>query len=76
MESSLFAFRVARPLTFATEDPGEFRYDPYAQTAVWSGSGKAIAALHCTNGGTRKCNAYGTYCTTFAGTGTKSYCDS
>lgn len=76
MESPLLAFRVARPLEFVADDPGDFRYDPQAQTAVWTGTGKAIAALHCTSGGSRKCNAYGTYCTTYAGTGSKSYCDS
>jgi hypothetical protein len=77
MESQLFAFRVATPIEYIGEEPIEFTYDPQAQTSVWTGSGQALAALHCTTvtSGRSGCNAYGTYCTTFGGSGHKR-CDS
>lgn len=68
MNSTLFAFRVARPVETSGEDPLDFAYDPDSQTAVWSGDSKAVAALRCTTVsayGRRSCNAYGSYCSTY-----------
>ncbi len=73
MDSKLFAFRVARPIEAIGDSPLEFTYDPRSQTAVWSGSGTAIASLYCSNGGTHaNCNGYANYCTTWGGRGTRS----
>lgn len=65
MTSQLFAFRIARPSEEVSEVT-QVTYDPQAQLAVWKGSPRAMAALHCTGGKTynqgRDCNAYGEYC--------------
>ncbi len=66
MDSQLFAFRVARPIEFAIDEPVEFSYDPKRQISVWGGDGKPVAALSCTRVSYgRSCNAYGSYCTTY-----------
>jgi hypothetical protein len=65
MDSTLFAFKVARPAEIAGDSPLEFSYDPRTQTAMWSGSTTAIAALHCTYSRSNPwqyCDAYGNYC--------------
>jgi hypothetical protein len=79
MNSRLLAFRVATPIEPTSDDLMEYTYDPRTQTAVWCGTGRASAAyLYCTNkggkGGGKDCNAYGYYCTTWAGSG-GYYCD-
>jgi len=77
MDSRLLAFRVARPIEDSGDGLIEFSYDPRSQTAVWKGSSKALAVLHCSSGGSgggKHCNAYGNYCTTYGGAG-KMYCD-
>jgi hypothetical protein len=76
MDSKLFAFRVATPVEFLGDGPIDFSYDPQSQTSVWTGSGAALAVLHCTTvtSGRASCNAYGTYCNTFGGSGHKR-CD-
>ena len=69
--SQLFAFRTAQraPASFAAET--SHAYDPQAQTGSWE-SGTPLLAVHCTHwtracpaGGRPKCNAYGSYCTTY-----------
>lgn len=77
MNSKLFAFRVATPIEFLGDEPIDFSYDPQSQTSVWTGSGKALASLHCTTvtSGSASCNAYGSYCNTWGGSGHKR-CDS
>lgn len=77
MESRLFAFRVARPIEVATEEPQECFYDPQTQTSVWGGSGKSVA-LYCTRAyGRRYCNAYSSYCNTWGSyTSSGRRCDS
>jgi len=45
MDSMLFAFKVARPSETTGDIPLEFTYDPRTQTAVWSGSAIALAAM-------------------------------
>lgn len=78
MQSKLFAFRVAQPVEAAADTPLEFTYDPQSQTAIWSGSGTAIASLYCTIEKTKNysagCNGYANYCTTWGGAGYKK-CD-
>ncbi len=80
MDSKLFAFRVATPIEYLDDEPASYTYDPQSQTAVWTGSGRAVAALHCTSGssgGHQKCNAYGTYCNATGTPSTHHYrCDS
>ena len=39
-------------------------YDPVAQTSTWEG-GTPVLAVSC-SAGTKKCNTYGTFCTTGA----------
>ena len=76
MTSQLFAFRVAMPIEYLDDEPARYTYDPQSQTAVWTGSARAVAVLHCSSTGTRAhCNAYDSYCTTWGGTG-KQKCDS
>lgn len=57
----LLAFRVATPIAYISDEPIDFSYGPQSQTAVWSGSGKALAVLHCTTvtSGKASCNAWG-----------------
>ena len=68
MSSKLFAFRVARPLEVSQEEDAGAVYDPQAQTSVWSGEPRAIAA-YCTVssiGGRRYCNtSSGGFCNTY-----------
>lgn len=66
MDSSLFAFRVARPLEISPDNLVQFRYDPQSQTAVWAGSSKALAAVSCTHImlGPQHCKVSAGHCST------------
>jgi hypothetical protein len=76
--SELFAFRTASPVprSFSAEPGGV--YDPETQTSTWE-SGTPLLALRCTYHSVpyyrAGCNAYGSYCTTWGGSGRYS-CDS
>jgi len=76
MNSKLFAFRVATPIEYLDDEPAHYTYDPRSQVAVWTGTARALAALTCSNTGTKaKCNAYGSYCNAWGGAG-RMKCDS
>jgi hypothetical protein len=64
--SQLFAFRVAKPIEVAQEEPMVGVYDPVSQTSTWEG-GTPVLAVSCSGSYTPKCYAYGTYCSTSAG---------
>ena len=69
MDSKLYAFRMAQPIDTDAGELAQYRYDPLTQTAIWTGSSKAIASQTCTVdifwGGYQDCNAYGNYCATY-----------
>lgn len=68
MSGQLFAFRVSRPVEQRDEEPLTFVYDPHAQTAVWRGEDRALAAVSCTRKripGPRDCTSYSGYCNTY-----------
>jgi hypothetical protein len=64
--SQLFAFRLAQPMEISEQEASAGVYDPVTQTSTWEG-GSPVLALRCTSGTTR-CYAYGSYCSTSAGT--------
>jgi len=76
--SELFAFRMASPVppSFSAEVGGV--YDPETQTSTWE-NGTPLLAVSCTyrsgNYYRASCNAYGSYCTTWGGSGHRT-CDS
>jgi hypothetical protein len=73
VSSRLFAFQLAKPVELSDEVSAPL-YDPQTQTMVWHGQSDAELCLRCTRTGSRKCNAYGNYCSTW---GSGSYrCDS
>lgn len=64
MASSLFAFRLAKPVEFS-DDVHIGVYDPITQTSTWDGGGP-ILALGCSvsrSGG--RCYWYSGYCNTY-----------
>jgi hypothetical protein len=77
VSSTLLAFKLATPVEVATGPGTVGSYDPLTQTSTWEGGTPALA-VHCSPSGfsSRKCNAYGTYCSTFGSTVFGYVCDS
>lgn len=70
MTSTLFAYKLAKPIEIEKVNIVKFDYDPEAQVAVWNGSSQVTANMTCTafNNGWEFCNAYGNYCSTWGST--------